>query len=474
MSRRAWTFLGLVGGIVAAAPGCGTADKPPPRAALDAPAVRLIRPTARTLVRTVGQPGFVDAYEQTAIYAKLASYIQDWKVDIGDPIKKDQVLAILFVPELVEEHQAKQAELSLAQQIIQQSETLVHVAQASVQAARARVRATQSSVERYRADVDRWTSEVNRLTTLVRQRVVDQQILDETTRQLRSSTAARDEADADVLKAQADLLAAEANLEKAQVDVDVARARASVAEAELKQVAALMSYLTLTAPYDGIVVARNANTGDFVLPASGDPSASRRSRDQSSASATPIYVVARTDLLRVYIDVPEGDANYVKAGTPALVRVRAYRDVDIPGHVTRTSWALDVRSRTLRAEVDLPNPDAAMLPGMYAYGKVVIERPGVHALPVEALTYQGDRVYCWFYEKGRAVRVEIETGLSDGTWIEVTNYRRHSPNQAGGEPAWQPFQGTEDVLEGDLSVLVDGAAVQVDQRGNGGSSTGGK
>jgi multidrug efflux pump subunit AcrA (membrane-fusion protein) len=303
---------------------------------------------------------------------------------------------------------------------------------------------------------------------------VDKQVLDETTRQLRSSTALRDEAEANILTSQADQAAAEAGLEKSKVDVVVAKAKAGVAEAEVKRVAALVGYLQLTAPYDGVVVARNANKGDFVLPASGDPSASRRSRDRSSTEGAPIFVVARTDLMRIYIDVPEGDANFVKVGTKGSVLARAYRDAEVPASVTRTSWALDSKSRTLRAEIDLPNPDTAMLPGMYAYGKVIIERQGVRALPFEALTYRGDRTYCWLHEKGHAVRHEVETGISDGSWVEVTRHREDTKQRSGDESSWVPFQGTEEVILGDLSMLIDGEEIQVDQRGSGGSSTGGK
>src|SRR5262249_54252731 len=154
----------------------------------------------------------------------------------------------------------------------------------------------------------------------------------------------------------ANQLSSAASVSKAKVDIDVARAKARVADAEVKRLAALVGYLKLTAPYDGIVVARNANRGDFVMPASGDLSSSPRSGDESPARAAPIFVVARIDLLRIYVDVPEGDANYMAKGTKASVLVRAYRDTELPAQVTRTSWALNVKSRTLRAEIDLPNP----------------------------------------------------------------------------------------------------------------------
>src|SRR5205807_6608009 len=100
-----------------------------------------------------------------------------------------------------------------------------------------------------------------------------------------------------------------------------------------------------------------------------------------------IYVLDLTDVVRIFVDVPEQNANYVHIGTKASVLSKAYRDEPIPGSVTRSSWALNVKSRTLRAEIDLPNPGSQLLPGMYAYAKVIVERPGVRALPVSALTH---------------------------------------------------------------------------------------
>ena len=109
---------------------------------------------------------------------------------------------------------------------------------------------------------------------------------------------------------------------------------------------------------------------------------------------------------------------------------------------------------------------------MYAYAKVMIERPGVRALPVSALMHLGDKTilhvgeksYCWIYEDGRAKRTEVETGVSDGEWIEVTNRRPPPSSEAGfndNEP-WTPFDGTEQVILGNLSILAEGAPVHVD------------
>src|SRR5262249_51546227 len=148
-------------------------------------------------------------------------------------------------------------------------------------------------------------------------------------------------------------------LEKAEVAVRVAKADLKVAESEEKRLQAWVDYLKLTAPFDGVITARNANTLDFVLPTTGDPTSAELNRSghlSPSGAAAPTYVVERTDKVRIFIDTPEGDANYVHVGTKASVLVKGYRDEPFPGEVTRTAWALNFKSRTLRAEIDLPNP----------------------------------------------------------------------------------------------------------------------
>src|SRR5205085_3053894 len=131
--------------------------------------------------------------------------------------------------------------------------------------------------------------------------VVDPQILLESTNQWKSSTAARDAAKATIAKAEADVLSREATLAKTKVDVAVAQADLAVATSEAKRIEAWVGYITLPAPYDGIVVARNANTGDFVVPNAGDPTANSRSPYLApGGNAAPIYVVDRTDIVRVY------------------------------------------------------------------------------------------------------------------------------------------------------------------------------
>ncbi len=454
-----WLLSVFLAGL--AAPGCGHQSRIEFTNDAKPPTVRLIKPPVRSIVRVVGQPSFIESYERTSIYSKPTAYIKKWIVDIGDKVKKNDVLATLFAPELDEELGTKKATVVLDQDRITLAKEQVEVVKADVKAAEARVKEAEEILKKYQAEVVRWDAEVKQLERESASVVIDTRVLSESTNQLKSSTASRDKAVATIERAKAELLYAQATLAKAQVDVRVAEADLKVAESEEKYANAWVDYLTLRAPFDGVITARNANTFDFVTPTTGDPTAFYLSPDIAPGGAAPIYVVDRIDIVRIFVDVPEQDANYVHVGSKATVIAKAYRDEPIPGTVTRISWALNMRSRTLRVEIDLKNPGSQLLPGIYAYVNLIIERPGVRALPESALFYSGDQAYYWAHENGHAVRTEVQTGVSDGEWIEVTNRRPPVDTQAPSDALpWTPIDGTEQVILADLSLLTDGAPVE--------------
>ncbi len=377
-------------------------------------------------------------------------------MDIGDRVKKGQPLATLFAPELLEDYATKKATVVLGQERIAVAKEGVKVAEGTMKTAEARLKQTRSALAKVQAEVQRWDSEVRRLKQEVDRGVVDAKVLIESRNRLESSTAERDAAKATIEQAEAELLTKRAALSKAKLDVRLTEADLKVAESDQKRLAAWVGYLTLSAPFDGVIVARNANTFDLVQPAQG---------------ASPIYVVDRTDIVRVFVDIPEENARYVHIGSKSSVLAKAYRDEPIPASVTRTSWALNLKSRTLRVEMDLPNPASQLLPGMYAYGKVFIEHTGVRALPMAAVTRSDDQTYCWTYENGHAVRTPIETGLSDGHWIEVIGRRVPASGAAAAkDKLWTPIDGSEQVILGDLPNLQDGGPVQVAPARAGGNS----
>ena len=473
LRRRGRPVFRLVFALMAAlaAPACHHKEENHYTTVGSPPAVRLVQPQVRDIVRTVSQPGFTQSYERSSVFPKMNAYILKWNVDIGDRVKKGDALANLFVPELVEDHGTKKATVVLDRERIALARAVVEVATADVDAAVARLDEARAELAATRAEAERWDSETKRLDNELKRGVVNPQDVLQTTNRWKSALALRDAAAASVLKAEAELLSRRAALSRARVDVRVAEADLKVAESEEKRLQAWVDYLVLPAPYDGVIVDRNANTFDFVLPTTGDPSAYRRGPFLSpGGAAAPIYVVDRTDIIRVFVDVPEQDANFVQIGTKATVLVKALRDRPIYGTVTRTSWALNIQSRTLRAEIDIPNPGSQLLPGMYAYATLTINRHGVRALPVAALEHLGDKTilrvgdksFCWMYVDGHAKRFEVETGISDGEWIEVTNRRvPHFGSTSKGDTPWTPFDGTEQIILGNLSILTEGGPVKV-------------
>ncbi len=429
------------------------------------PEVHVVRCERRSLTATVDQPGFVQAYEQTAIYSKVSGFIKQYYVDIGQHLKKGDLVVEIFVPELDEDHQQKLAQVELDRKMVKQGKQLVVVAQSKLQTAIAQLAEAKANVNRYQADIVRWESELGRLTQMVQQRVVDREVLDETQKQLSASRATRDAALAAVRAHEAARASAEADVGKAEIDVETAQAQVKVAEAEERRTAAMLAYTKVTAPYDGVITVRNANTGDYVQAATGD---------KSTSGTKPMFVIARDDLVRIFVDVPEDYARYVREGTKVNVRAEALSGLDIKTAVTRTSWSLSDKTRTLWAEIDLPTNSAnssrknieppakyidpsanndALRPGNYVNAQVIVEREGVWMLPQAALVVTGNETYCYLLRDGKAVKTPVVPGLSDGDWVEVTKIKI--------DDRWVKVSGGEEVILGALDELTDGQAVKI-------------
>jgi multidrug efflux pump subunit AcrA (membrane-fusion protein) len=327
------------------------------------------------------QPARLEPYEQTPLYAKAQGYVRSARMwsdaqgqrgerpiaDIGDEVAQGEVLAELDIPEMLEEFRQKEALAEQAAAELLQASAAVAVAERAMQAGQARIAESQAGVVRARGELDRWQAEFERISDLARRGSVTSKLVDETQNQLRAAEAGRDEAEAHVTAVEADLAEAEAHVAKARADEAVARVRVRVAEAEVARVQALLGYSRVLAPFAGIVTQRNIDTGHLVQPGSG--------------TALPLYVVERIDVLRVVADVPERDAPLVHTGHAAWILIPALSGQELTATVSRTSWVLDPASRTLRVEIDLPNPDKRFRPGMYAKVRIELKDPQGQPIP---------------------------------------------------------------------------------------------
>jgi RND family efflux transporter MFP subunit len=188
----------------------------------------------------------------------------------------------------------------------------------------------------------------------------------------------------------------------------------------------------------------------------------------NTSGGVPLFVVVRTDPLRFFVDVPEAVAGMVKDGLPAHVRVQALQEQEFEGKVTRTSWALDNRTRTLRAQIDLPNKDGVLRPGMYASAIVAVERQGGLTLPAAALIAQDDQPAVLRVEDGKAVRTPVKLGVRQGARVEVLKKQTHVA-QRGESTPWESFTGTEEIVTSGPSGLADGQAVRIQPAATGGT-----
>ena len=153
--RPSWALGGSVLGLMllaAVTSGCRNEQAEAKPSASGGPVVHVVKPELRTIDYAVDQPGFVEAFEQTAIYSKVSGFIEKFYVDIGDQVKKGELLVEIFVPELDEDHQQKAAQVELDEKLVDQAEQLVVVAESNVQTADRPAGRGQANVGKYEAE----------------------------------------------------------------------------------------------------------------------------------------------------------------------------------------------------------------------------------------------------------------------------------------------------------------------------------
>jgi HlyD family secretion protein len=371
--------------------------------------VRIVQPERKTILHPIEQPGFnIEPFQETPVYARVTGYVQKWYVDIGDRVDEGLVLALLNVPEMKVELRQKEAAISQAVAQVEQ-------AKAAVLTAEAQLRRSQSQYER--------------LARVGKSGVIDQENVDEVKLGFEAARAA---------------------LVKAKADEAAAAARVDVVKADRDYAQTMLQYTEIRAPYQGIVTRRNVNVGDFVQPVG------------TNGIRQALFVVSQIDPVRVFVNIPGDDAAWIKDGDPVTLQVQGAGGEMRHGAITRNSRSLDPQSRTLRTEIDLPNPQGKLLPGMYVQSRIVVTHANVWTVPESALVTEGNQAVCYRVENGKAIRTPVQIGLKGGGLVEIV--MRQSPAESPtSESDWTPITGQEEIILASGTPLTNGQPVRVSQ-----------
>jgi RND family efflux transporter MFP subunit len=197
-------------------------------------------------------------------------------------------------------------------------------------------------------------------------------------------------------------------LEARVAAVAVARANITAQEAQLRVLNQQKTYQSVKAPFEGVITQRNVDVGTLV--------------QADAASGTFMFTLAHSDIIRIQLYVPQDDALGVTPGTSAVVRVPEMPGRDFPGQVTRIADALQPGTRTLLTEIDVPNPDHALSPGMYCRVELKIRRETSSLIvPSEAIIFNRDGLSVAVVDDG-VVHLRKITSVRDfGTTVEVSS-----------------------------------------------------
>jgi RND family efflux transporter MFP subunit len=345
-----------------------------PRAAASAstaaPAVAVAKAARADLSQMLTLEAEFRPFQEIDVHAKVAGYLKKIYVDVGDRVKAGQVLAVLEIPELLDD--------------VQQDEAVI--------------RRSAEEINRAHADLDRAQSAhqvahvgAERLAAVMKERpnLVAQQDIDDAT--------ARDRgAEAQVATAKAALAAAEQQL--------------AVSKATANKTHTLLEYARITAPFAGVITHRYADTGAMI-----------QAGTSSQTQTMPLVQLSENDKLRLTIQVPESAVSHIRVGEPVDVRVESLGRT-FPGVISRFAGKVNAETRTMETEVDVQNANLTLVPGMYAYASIALERTRrVLTVPVQSLDRAGDKVSVLVVNGGRIERRDVGLGLETPDRVEIVN-----------------------------------------------------
>jgi RND family efflux transporter MFP subunit len=335
----------------------------------DIPPAAVARVERRNIGSTLAIAGEFKPFQDVDVHAKVAGYIRQIYVDVGDHVKEGQTLAVLEVPELA-------AQLTGAEASVRAAEQQIHKAQGDVQRAQSSHAAAHSAYVRLKEAAD------SRAGLVAQQEVDDAQAKD---------------------------LETEGQTASAEAELGAARQQLEVSQANQKQFSALSSYTRIVAPFAGVITNRYADTGALVAAGTS-----------SSTQAIPVVRLAQTSKLRLVLPIPESVVAQIHLGDPVKVRVQAL-DQEIEGRVCRFADSLDRQTRTMETEIDFDNRAGRLIPGMYTETRLSLrERKNALTIPLEAVSRNGEEATVLAVNAENVVEErKVRLGVEDSTRIEV-------------------------------------------------------
>lgn len=338
----------------------------------------------RPLTYSLNATGDMAALLQVDLYPKVTGYLERIDVHLGDSVRQGQVIAQIDRTDFLQK--VKEAEAKLAYAKAQLSEIEAGTRAEELRQAEEAVRQAQSRFDH--AKLQRERSDA-----LFKRQVI--------------SKKETDLAEMEYTVAEAQLAASQQHLkmlrEGARQEVrEASQAKLKEMEAILAQERIRLQNTSITAPFHGEIVRRYVDAGALVSP------------------STPVVTLVHTETLKVVANVLERDIPLMKIGLKARIQTEAYPGKIFEGKVARLNTALELATRTLQAEIYIPNPGRLLKPGMFAKLEVVLlEKPKALVIPARAVIEERGVKSVFIVKEGHALRRSVLTGYEQDQWIEV-------------------------------------------------------
>ncbi len=380
--------------------------------------VEVVTPRHGGLLRLSTQPGNVQSFESVDLFSKVPGFLE-WQgppgeeFDIGTMVKKDQVLARIFVPEYVKQVQRNKEDIKRAESVIDQMKAAVVSAEAEAKAADSLIPQAEAVYGAAKARLEYREKQLKRITDLVdKENALQVSLKDEEQDKYDAAVEHKLSAKEGIIVSKSRAAAMHAKVLQANADLEDAKAKKDVAIAELERSQVFVDYSFIKATFNGVISKRNFFPGDFI-----------RSADSAHL---PLLTIDRLDKLRVIVQVPDRDVPFTKPGRKAEMYFDALPGKKFTATVSRVADSEDPASRTMRTEVDIINKDNDLRPGMYGQATIILSEgtPNALSLPASAI-YSSDsdksEALLYVVRNGKAQSVTVKTGQADGISFEVVS-----------------------------------------------------